>query len=85
MNNPFQTLVAMGLTPAEARVGEKLVKDGLSNQEIASELKISPKTVKFHFTKIFRKLGVSSRAQFMAKVLALGRVSNAEAPLDASA
>lgn len=36
---------------------------GLSNDEIASELYISPKTVRNHITRIFRKLGVERRAR----------------------
>lgn len=39
---------------------------GSSNKEIASELKISERTVKFHVTSIFNKLGADSRAQAVA-------------------
>jgi DNA-binding NarL/FixJ family response regulator len=38
-----------------------LVKDGLSNREIAKTLFIQPGTVEFHLTNIYRKLGVASR------------------------
>jgi DNA-binding CsgD family transcriptional regulator len=38
-----------------------LVKDGMSNREIASTLFIQPGTVEFHLTNIYRKLGVSGR------------------------
>ncbi|MFD0714445.1 response regulator [Paenibacillus sp. GCM10027626] len=41
----------------------KLVGRGLSNQEIAEELFIGIKTVKFHVTNIFAKLGVDDRTQ----------------------
>jgi len=41
----------------------KLVARGLSNQEIAEELFIGIKTVKFHVTNIFAKLGVDDRTQ----------------------
>lgn len=40
-----------------------LVADGLTNRQIASRINRSPHTVNFHLRKIFRKLGVSSRAE----------------------
>ena len=39
---------------------------GLSNKEVADRLEISRATVKAHLTQIFRKLGVSGRAQLAA-------------------
>jgi DNA-binding NarL/FixJ family response regulator len=48
------------LSGAEQRVA-LLVKDGMSNREIASTLFIQPGTVEFHLTNIYRKLGVSGR------------------------
>jgi DNA-binding CsgD family transcriptional regulator len=48
------------LSGAEQRVA-LLVKDGLSNREIAATLFIRPGTVEFHLTNIYRKLGVSGR------------------------
>ncbi|HIW33964.1 MAG TPA: response regulator transcription factor [Candidatus Paenibacillus intestinavium] len=41
----------------------KSVARGLSNQEIADELFIGVKTVKFHITNIFNKLDVEDRTQ----------------------
>ncbi|MGO4540877.1 response regulator transcription factor [Paenibacillus sp. 2TAB19] len=41
----------------------KRVAQGLSNQEIADELFIGVKTVKFHITNIFNKLEVDDRTQ----------------------
>ncbi|MCX8063053.1 MAG: LuxR C-terminal-related transcriptional regulator [Anaerolineales bacterium] len=41
----------------------KLVAMGLSNKEIAYQLKISPNTVKVHLKNIFSKIGVVSRPE----------------------
>jgi LuxR family maltose regulon positive regulatory protein len=50
----------------------KLVADGQTNKEIANKLHISLRTVKFHMTCIFTKLGVDSRLQAVAKAKILG-------------
>lgn len=49
-----------GLTEREATI-LKLVARGLSNHEIARELWVTEPTVKFHLTRIYKKLGVGSR------------------------
>jgi LuxR family maltose regulon positive regulatory protein len=62
------------LTPLRVREIEvlKLVADGQTNKEIANKLHISLRTVKFHMTSIFSKLGVGSRLQAVAKAKLLG-------------
>jgi len=50
------------LTPREREVLDLMAR-GLSNAEIAEELFISPKTVRNHGTRIYRKLDVSRRAE----------------------
>ena len=50
------------LTPREREI-LALVASGANNQDIASKLFISEKTVRNHLTAIFDKLGVNSRAQ----------------------
>jgi DNA-binding NarL/FixJ family response regulator len=47
-----------------------LVSEGLSNAEIAHSLFLSESTVKWHVRKILRALGVSNRAQAVARFLA---------------
>jgi len=50
-----------GLTAREMEV-LRLVAQGLSDRQIAEQLVISPRTVNWHLTAIYSKLGVSSRA-----------------------
>jgi DNA-binding CsgD family transcriptional regulator len=50
------------LTPTELEV-VKLVREGLSNPDIAERLFVSRKTVTTHLTHVFAKLGVSSRSE----------------------
>lgn len=50
------------LTPREREIAEYLA-DGRSTQEIASQLVISPATVRFHVSNVLTKLGLSSRGE----------------------
>jgi DNA-binding CsgD family transcriptional regulator len=50
------------LTPHEARIA-RMARDGASNQDIATELFVSRKTVEYHLHKVFAKLGISAREQ----------------------
>ncbi len=51
-----------GLTPQELQVA-RLAAKGLSNREIAERLSLSPRTVTTHLSRIFPKLGISSRRE----------------------
>ncbi len=71
-------LVACGLAPAERRDADRdrltpqelsvarLVASGLTNRQVAGELMLSIRTVEFHLTRIYSKLGIRSRTQLAA-------------------
>jgi DNA-binding NarL/FixJ family response regulator len=48
------------LSPAEQRILE-LVAQGLTNADIARQLWVTETTIKFHLSRIYRKLGVGNR------------------------
>ena len=57
-----------GLTPQELAVA-LAVSRGSSNKEISTELHASVKTVETHLTRVYRKLGVRSRSELIARYL----------------
>lgn len=62
------------LTPRELDV-LRLVARGLTNREIATELGLSPATIKVHVQHIIAKLGVSDRTQAAVRAVELGLLS----------
>jgi len=53
---------SQSLTRQQIRIIEAIIS-GYSNKDIASELELSERTVKYHLTRIFAKFGVSSRIE----------------------
>ena len=52
------------LTPTEQRVAD-LAASGRTNRDVAKELFISPKTVEVNLARVYRKLGVTSRPNWV--------------------
>lgn len=67
---PHKKTFEIYLTPREHAILSRVAK-GEHSKEIASQLKVSERTVKSHLTDIYDKLGVSSRAEAVGKGLKL--------------
>jgi two-component system NarL family response regulator len=50
------------LTPTERRV-LRLVAQGLTNQQVADELKVSRRTVESHVSNMLNKIGLANRTE----------------------
>src|SRR3981081_1144587 len=59
------------LTPQELHIA-RLGAQGLSNREIGTQLFLSPRTVGFHLSNVFGKLGIASRGELRAMHLENG-------------
>jgi DNA-binding CsgD family transcriptional regulator len=70
-----RAVVTEGLTPAQARVAE-LAAGGATNREISHTLYMSERTVESHLTKIYRELGIRSRAQLATALSATASIDN---------
>ena len=64
------------LTAAEARMA-RLVQQGLRNREIAAALHYAPRSVEVYLSRIYAKLGISSRLQ-LARTLDAASVTQPE-------
>ena len=55
----------------------RLAADGQTNPEIGAQLFLSPRTVEWHLTKAFGKLGISSRKQLRSALSDVEQASSA--------
>lgn len=62
-----RTRDASHLTPQQTSVA-RLVASGLSNREVAAELVVSVKTVEYHLSRVYAKLGVATRSQLVLEL-----------------
>ena len=69
------------LTAQEVRVA-MAVASGATSRQVAAEMFLSPKTIEFHLTRVYRKLGIRSRAELATAVATgkLGRLPGDEPP-----
>jgi ATP/maltotriose-dependent transcriptional regulator MalT len=68
--------------PSEAELAVlRLLATDLSTRQIGRELFLSPNTVRSHTRAIYRKLGVTSRADAVARADALGLLGQTESPM----
>ena len=67
--SPKEEVAAEGTVAAPTKLSKRqkqlilMLDQGLSNKDIADKLTISEHTVKVHFWRLFRRLGVNSRTQ----------------------
>jgi DNA-binding CsgD family transcriptional regulator len=71
---PIASQLWASLTDVQRSVAD-LIAEGLTNLEIAGELRLSRHTIDFHLREIFRKLGIQSRAELIRVVERLRRDS----------
>jgi DNA-binding NarL/FixJ family response regulator len=56
------------LSPREREIAE-LVAEGRSNKQVAAALFLSDRTVEYHLSAVYRKLGVQSRTELAATLV----------------
>jgi DNA-binding NarL/FixJ family response regulator len=64
----------VALTPRESSVLEHLAR-GRSNKQIAAALGVSERTVKFHVSTLFAKLGATNRTEAVTRAIQAGLAS----------
>jgi ATP/maltotriose-dependent transcriptional regulator MalT len=79
MNGSQPSRLLEPLSPREVEI-LRLLKDGLSNQEVVQALLISLETVKWYNRQIYTKLGVNNRARAVEKARQSGLFGLPELP-----
>jgi DNA-binding NarL/FixJ family response regulator len=69
-NSSIEAPLLLPLTVREDEV-LKLLARGLTNKEIAGQLVVTERTVKFHVSAILRKLGAANRTEAVSKAAQL--------------
>jgi DNA-binding NarL/FixJ family response regulator len=69
-----QPTTAPSLTPRERLVLEHLAR-GLGNKQIAARLGITERTVKFHVSAVFAKLGAANRTEAVTRAAQAGLIA----------
>jgi DNA-binding CsgD family transcriptional regulator len=62
-----QPVAGERLTPQELQIA-RLVVEGKTNRDVAATLFVTPKTVEFHLTRVYRKLGIHSRSELVRRM-----------------
>ena len=81
-NNPstFREVTFGALNRREAQTATLMIR-GLSNKEIAEEMHIGMRTVKYHVSNIFRKTNTANRYDFICKMKEIEDADNKKAPI----
>lgn len=67
-----RVMSALGLAPQEARAVERILC-GMSDKQIALDMKIGEPTLRTYLTRVFRHVGVDDRVQLVLRVFAEAR------------
>lgn len=67
-----RVMSALGLAPQEARAVERILR-GMSDKQIALDMKIGEPTLRTYLTRVFRHVGVDDRVQLVLRVFAEAR------------
>ena len=71
-DHDFDVLRAINPVPVAVYVDKRLLGEGLTNAEIASQLVVSVRTVESHVAAVLDKLGAASRREAVACAADLG-------------
>lgn len=66
-------IITLSLTPREKEILSAIAL-GMTNEEAAKSLFISPRTVQFHLANIYAKLGVKNRVQAIREAIIRGLI-----------